>query len=141
MDNGISAFPRGDIRVSDAERDQAIAELSKHFQAGRLTQEEFEERSGRALTSRTGAELRALFTDLPQDGVPYPPTASYPGTPVPGYADRTGRMPAGRVIVACVISAIIAGNVLANTGHAGFSWIVPVVILWFVFFRVGRRWR
>ncbi len=41
-----NGFPSGGIRVSDADRDQAIAELSEHFQAGRLTQEEYEERSG-----------------------------------------------------------------------------------------------
>jgi len=40
MDTSKS-FPTGGIRVSDADRDQAIAELSEHFQAGRLTQEEF----------------------------------------------------------------------------------------------------
>ena len=72
MDTSKS-FPSGGIRVSDADRDQAIAELSEHFQAGRLTQEEFEERSGRALQARTGDDLAALFTDLPgRDTVPVP---------------------------------------------------------------------
>jgi len=50
MDTGTRGFPRSDIRVSDAERDQAIAELSEHFQAGRLTQDEFDDR--RAKRSR-----------------------------------------------------------------------------------------
>jgi DUF1707 SHOCT-like domain len=44
MDQGTGGVPRREIRVSDAERDQAVAELSEHFQSGRLTQEEFEER-------------------------------------------------------------------------------------------------
>jgi len=140
MDNGISAFPRGDIRVSDAERDQAIAELSKHFQVGRLTQEEFEDRSGRALAARTGGDLRALFTDLPQDAMPAAPAAGQV-TPRPGYGHHVGRLPVARFVIACVIASIIAGNVLSATGHARFGWIVPVVILFFVFTRVGRRWR
>ena len=72
MDTSKS-FPSGGIRVSDADRDQAIAELSGHFQAGRLTQEEFEDRSGRALQARTGDDLTALFTDLPgRDMAPAP---------------------------------------------------------------------
>ena len=68
-----NGFPSGGIRVSDADRDQAIAELSEHFQAGRLTQEEYEERSGRALQARTGDDLAAQFTDLPgRNTVPVP---------------------------------------------------------------------
>ena len=66
MDTPIRSFPRGDLRVSDADRDRAVAELSEHFQTGRLTQEEFEDRSGRALQARTGGELSELFTDLPR---------------------------------------------------------------------------
>jgi hypothetical protein len=141
MDNGINAFPRGDIRVSDAERDQAVAELSKHFQTGRLTQEEFEDRSGRALAARTGAELHALFTDLPPDDVPVRPAPGQTAPQFPGYIRRSGRMPVARVVIACVIAAIVAGNLLSNTGHANFGWLVPVAILFFVFLRVGRRWR
>jgi hypothetical protein len=143
MDNGISGLPRGDIRVSDAERDQAVAELSKHFQAGRLTQEEFEDRSGSALQARTGAELRALFTDLPQDPVPAAPAdGRMAPPPFPGYARRPGGgMPVARVVIACVIAAIIAGNVFSAGGQASFSWLVPVAILCFVFLRAGRRWR
>jgi hypothetical protein len=33
--------------------DRVLAELSEHFQAGRLTAEELDERSGRALQART----------------------------------------------------------------------------------------
>jgi len=65
MDTGTRGFPRSDIRVSDAERDQAVAELSEHFQAGRLTQDEFDDRSGLALKARTGTDLGGLFGDLP----------------------------------------------------------------------------
>lgn len=56
MDMPSWNFLPGDNRMSDAERDQAVAMLSEHFQAGRLTQEDFEDRSGRALQARTGAE-------------------------------------------------------------------------------------
>ena len=33
-----TSFPAGDLRVSDADRDRAVSELSEHFQVGRLTE-------------------------------------------------------------------------------------------------------
>jgi hypothetical protein len=54
------------ILASDAERDQSVARLRDAVVEGRLTLEEFGERVGRAQTARTGRELVALTTDLPQ---------------------------------------------------------------------------
>ena len=54
MDTAMRRYPPSDLRVSDAERDRAIAELSEHFQAGRITSEEFDERSTQALNAKTG---------------------------------------------------------------------------------------
>ena len=128
-----SGFPRGDLRVSDAERDRAVAELSEHFQAGRLTQEEFEDRSGRALQARTGRELSGLFTDLPQGAAPATVSA--------GSARCARRVPSAAVVIACVMAAIIVGNVLGSTGHFhgnGVGWLVPVLILGFVVRRLAR---
>ena len=62
MSTATRDHPSGRLRVSDADRDRAIAELSEHYQAGRLTTEELEERTGRALQARTTADLAALFT-------------------------------------------------------------------------------
>ena len=45
-------FPQGAIRVSDAERDASVAELSQHYQQGRLTAVEFDERSGQAFAAK-----------------------------------------------------------------------------------------
>ena len=135
-------FPSGGIRVSDADRDQAIAELSEHFQAGRLTQEEFEERSGRALQARTGDDLAALFTDLPgRSTVPVPPA----GGPVFGAGgasdlNRMSHLPMARLIILSVLAVIIVGNVLGGiAGHIGFGWLIPVVVLGSVFVRLARR--
>jgi len=136
------SFPSGGIRVSDAERDQAIAELSQHFQAGRLTQEEFEDRSGQALQARTGNDLAALFTDLPGSGtVPVPP-AGGPlfGAGDPGDLNRVSHPPTARLIILAVIAVIIAGNVAGGiAGHIGYGWLIPVVILVSVFLRLARR--
>ena len=57
--------PGGQVRIGDAERDQAVAALSDHFVAGRITQAEFEERSEQATRSRYNDELEPLFDDLP----------------------------------------------------------------------------
>lgn len=72
MDGPTRGFPSGDMRVSDADRDRAVSELSVAYQAGRLTAEEFDQRSGQALHARTGKELIALFADLPRNAVPAP---------------------------------------------------------------------
>ena len=53
------------IRASDAERDQAVALLQRHFAEGRLTQEELEQRVGEAYAARTREQLHALTQDLP----------------------------------------------------------------------------
>ncbi len=133
MDTPISSFPRGDLRVSDAERDRAVAALSEHFQAGRVTQEEFEDRSGRALQARTGRELRGLFTDLPQ--------GTAPATVTPGGVRRARGVPLAAVVIACVMAAVVAGNVLGHTGNGhdySAGWLVPVLILGFIVRRLAR---
>jgi hypothetical protein len=38
-----------------------VSDLSEHFQAGRLTAGELDERTGRALAARTWGELRELL--------------------------------------------------------------------------------
>jgi hypothetical protein len=54
------------LRIGDAERDAAIAALSRHYADGRLTAQEHEERVELAMNARTGANLGALFADLPR---------------------------------------------------------------------------
>ena len=69
MDRAGWNYPPGDLRVSDADRDRALFELREAFQAGRITADEFDQRSGQALGARTGKELTALLADLPLDDV------------------------------------------------------------------------
>ncbi len=42
MDTPTRDYPPGDLRVSDADRDRALSELSKAFQAGRITADELD---------------------------------------------------------------------------------------------------
>ncbi len=59
--------PDQSLRVSDAERDATLRTLGDHAAVGRLTLDELEERSGRALAAKTRGELATLTNDLPAD--------------------------------------------------------------------------
>ncbi|MFT3888687.1 MAG: DUF1707 domain-containing protein [Arachnia sp.] len=53
------------MRIGDAERDEAVSMLQEHHAAGRLSTEEFDDRMSKALEARTGTDLTGLFLDLP----------------------------------------------------------------------------
>jgi hypothetical protein len=53
------------LRVSDADREQAVVCLREHLLAGRLTLEEFSERVEAALQARVSGELARIQQDLP----------------------------------------------------------------------------
>ena len=73
----------GELRIGDAEREAAAAALGEHFASGRLTHEEYDERSARVWSARTNADLLPLFEDLPAVGRRQPqPRAGEPG---PGW--------------------------------------------------------
>jgi Domain of unknown function (DUF1707)/Cell wall-active antibiotics response 4TMS YvqF len=64
--NETSELPREDrLRAADADRDRAIEVLAGAAAEGRLTQEEYSERSETALSARTLGELAALTADIP----------------------------------------------------------------------------
>lgn len=72
------------IRIGDAERDEAARRLGEHHGAGRLSIDEFDERMNLAMEARTAGDLQALFTDLPgdpfDDPTPAPAPAKLPPT-------------------------------------------------------------
>ena len=74
------------LRIGDAERDEAITLLREHMSAGRITAEEFDERMSSALTAKTKGELSALFNDLPGRG----PSTMYGA---PAYETSHSRTP------------------------------------------------
>lgn len=53
------------VRVGDAERDAAAAQLREHYTAGRLTLDELNERLDQVFAARTRADLNAVTRDLP----------------------------------------------------------------------------
>ena len=93
------------VRIGDAERDEALNRLGDHFAAGRLTREEFDERSETAMGARFDSDLEPLFRDLPggsQELVtrrPQPPA-------------RAGLSGAVVVLVPLLVLAVVASIVL-----------------------------
>jgi len=110
-------FPPGDLRVSDAERDLAVSELSRAFQTGRLTNEEFQQRSEQAFAARTGNDLTALLADLPVE-TDTPDTPNSVGPVVVKHDDLAPARP--RVVVGATIAAVCFGLVaVANAFSHG----------------------
>jgi hypothetical protein len=120
------------LRVSDADRDSAMAELGDHFQAGRLDNEEFGQRLDAAASARTRADLDQLLADLPR-----------PVPAAPHIAPQRGRQAAavaavlGSIAIAALSVTIVAG---AFGGWGGNShehggpvhwWIIviPIILL------------
>jgi hypothetical protein len=144
MSTATRDHPSSSLRVSDADRDRAIAELSEHYQAGRLTTEEFEDRTGRALQARTTADLAALFTDLPRRQAPLTGAASAPSA-APGAAgtapaSTSGAWPARVPVVPVAILAVVAVLALLSGHLFHIAW-VPVVAIVVVRLLAGGRSR
>jgi Domain of unknown function (DUF1707)/Cell wall-active antibiotics response 4TMS YvqF len=84
------------VRASDADRDLTIEVLATARAEGRLSQEEFSERSEAALGARTHGDLTGLTADLPADGRPAAPGGDLAAAPeeitaVLGNETRKGR--------------------------------------------------
>lgn len=62
--------PPSDLLVSDVERAHAVNELRRHYDTGRLTLEELEERLAQAQSARTEAQLRDALRQLPPSALP-----------------------------------------------------------------------
>lgn len=56
----------GSLRISDQQRERAAQELREHFAAGRLSEEELDERVQQAYAARTERQLREVLSDLPR---------------------------------------------------------------------------
>jgi hypothetical protein len=60
------------MRAATADRERTVDVLKAGFAEGRLTQDEYDERMGRAYAARTYGELNALIADLPAGALPLP---------------------------------------------------------------------
>lgn len=153
--SGYANPDRPEQRLSDAERDEAVGRLAQANVEGRLTTEEFGERSAAARRAVTRGDLVPLFADLPESTAPEQevPLVTGPGVPLPppppptsgaaspayGSSDvdtaRASRALGGRVgATIMALTPFIAVALFFITGFNGsFAWswlwflLVPVV--------------
>ncbi|MFC4853466.1 DUF1707 SHOCT-like domain-containing protein [Actinophytocola glycyrrhizae] len=124
----MSDYQPSDIRVSDAEREEALAKLGEHMSAGRLDIDEYGERSAEVATAKTRGQLLGLFGDLPE---PKPAFGRPKGAVAPrqrGFAEKVAP-------VAIPVAAILAVGVVLVVLKIGF--FLPVL---FFFLFVNGRW-
>ena len=95
----MAAAGRGQMRASDADREQVIAMLKVAFVQGRLTKDELDLRVGAAFTARTYAELAVVTADIPAE-----PTAAQP-PPKPAGAGWPPMNSSAKTAVAVIIAA------------------------------------
>jgi Domain of unknown function (DUF1707) len=123
MNATLGNSPTAEMRASDADRDAVLSELSEHFQAGRLTPEEFEDRAGRVLASRTWGELTDLLRDLPSTlPGPQAPVAGAPFAAPPQRPSRHGA-PAPVAVLAAIGVAVA---VSADIAHGSWGFLAVV---------------
>jgi hypothetical protein len=124
-----------ELRASDRQRDDAAAELREHFAAGRLSEEELNERVDAVYRARTQGELRELRADLP----------ALPAAPASAKAELAQRRAALQREMLQQVGGGLAPFVLctaiwAASGASGSFWpvwllLVPLVML------VRNGWR
>ena len=130
-------------RIGDADRDQAAGYLREHLAAGRISQEEFDERVGVVLGAKYAADIEAVFHDLPAPRPGNAPTSTvqawpaYPTAPS-GLAPRTPPRtpaPSTAAITALNVAAAVTWPVvlifLFATGSWGSLWwliFVPIAV-------------
>ncbi|WP_031470052.1 DUF1707 domain-containing protein [Sciscionella sediminilitoris] len=135
-------------RIGTREREESISVLGEHFEAGRITAEEYGQRTATAGAAVVRGDLTALFEDLPEPRPsflrPPLPQAPPPGAvplagpyappPMPQYQlSPKSRVAAGvlNIVLPCGIGRFYAGN----TGIAVAQLLVTIFT-----FGVGALW-
>lgn len=86
------------IRASDPDRERVVEALQRHSAAGRLTLDEFDQRSAAAYAARTIGDLHAIIADLPTLPEPVEPASV-----------RARGMAAHRLWILAALVATLAG--------------------------------
>jgi hypothetical protein len=120
-----------DLRVSDAEREEALSALGEHLSAGRLDINEFDDRSAKVTTARTRNELSALFADLPAPKPAFGAPALQPVPPVPAQRSSWQAIPgefAGPIIGVAWVIALFIGPAIGANWMFGVALAVSIVV-------------
>ena len=119
-----------DLLVSDAERTHVAGQLREHYEAGRLTLDEFQERLDEAHAARTEAQLERVLRQLPSAKLP-----------TVRRRDRRWRSLAFQYALVNVIAILIWG--FSDGPHDNFwpKWVFLVTLILFVRRAFGHRHR
>ncbi|WP_062432715.1 DUF1707 SHOCT-like domain-containing protein [Herbidospora daliensis] len=121
---------RREVRVSDADREAAVAHLLAAVDEGRLSLDEYNDRMSRAYTSVTFADLDNLLVDLPDAQAA--PTVTATQTRAPAVA--TGALPRWLRVVWIAWVAKVALNLViwvllsVTEGELLYFWPMWVII-------------
>ena len=121
------------LRIGDAEREQAAAALGEHYAQGRLSVDEHAERLDRIWSARTRADLRPVFRDLPGWYGPATPVSPSPARRSAYWS--TGMAPFHRGLPSPVLVVLTVLLVLTVVTHLPLILAGALV----VFFVLGRR--
>lgn len=116
-----ASYVNPDLRVCDADRNEAADRLSKHYGDGRLDEAELNERLDAAMKAKTHADLSGLFHDLPDPGTPTPQAAPRP---------RPTRLFVRVIFLILVVAVISAATHALVWGFAPWLLIGVVAFLW-----------
>ena len=127
------------IRASDVDREVVVATLRDAYTAGRLTLEEFDERTSAAYASKTWGELRKLTEDLPSQpvlGSDVPgrrlPSAVLSSAALPSHPERSnGTVPPVRHRPRAIafLPIVTLWLVLALASRSAHDVVAPTVVL------------
>ena len=129
----------GDLRIGDAEREAAVSVLGDHYAAGRITHDEFDQRSSLAFAARTNADLWPLFRDLPEigpgsGGAVRRRTGGVTAVPAAPPGSR-GRRSWHGPFIAPVVLVVLGLLVLTH-----LPWPILLIVGWLWWGRIFRHW-
>jgi hypothetical protein len=120
------------MRIGDTERGEVAQQLAQALAAGRLTVEEFDERTEKCWTGRTAGDLADLIADLPESlpltRAQHDPAAQNSAEPAPPSPPRPAarlagglRRVAGPVIAAAAAAALLLPVLTADDAVSVFG--------------------
>jgi uncharacterized protein DUF1707 len=119
------------IRLSDAEREAAAADLGEHFAQGRLTADEHAERLEQVWGAKTRGEIAPIFRDLPS---PYAAAATPPARDDDVHYWNSGLRPFRRGVPAPLLVVLAVLIVASAIAHLPF-FLLGFAVFWFVVLR------
>ena len=125
-----------EIRLSDAEREAAAADLGEHFAQGRLTADEHAERLEQVWAAKTRGEIAPIFRDLPS---PYAAVAA----PTASSGERywnVGLRPFRRGVPAPLLVVLALLIIFSAIAHFPL-FLLGIAVFWFVVLRHRGHWR